>query len=242
LSWSKAVYNTFQGQPHITLVHCCLGPRLYIIHSRVNHISPWYIIYLVQGYVTYIPGRFPYMLLFWPRAVSHIPGPFACIVLVHHYLVPGLFRIHSRANHILPWYIICLVQGYVTYIPGLFPCMLLVHHCSSLRLVKIHPRANHLSPWYHISPWYIICLVQGYVTFIPGPFLCMFLVHHLFSLGLCHIHPWTILMYASFFGPGLSLISLDHLHACSWYIIILVQGYLEYIPGPTTYYLGISFV
>jgi len=129
--------------------------------------------------------------LFWPRAVSHIPGPFACMFLVHHYLGPGLFRIHSRANHILPWYIICLIQGCVTYIPGPFPCMLLVHHCLSQGLVKIHPRANHLSPWYHISPWYIIVLVQGCMEYIPGP-NTISLVHHLFGPGLSLIYTWTI--------------------------------------------------
>jgi hypothetical protein len=122
-----SVYNTFQGQPHITLVYHCLGSRLYRI-------------------VTYIPGQFSCMLPFWPRAVSHIPGPFACMFPVHHYFDPGLFRIHSRANHILPWYIIYFVQGYVTYIPGPLPCILLVHHCLGPGLVKIHPRDNHLSP------------------------------------------------------------------------------------------------
>ena len=62
---------------------------------------------------------------------------------------------------------------------------------------------------------------------------------------VCHIHPWTISMHV----PGTSLAwsrllaihSRAH-HISPWYIIMLIQGYLEYIPGPTTYHPGTSHV
>ena len=94
------------------LVHHCLGPGLFRIHSMTNHISPWYIICLVQDYITYILGQFPFLV---QGCLSSMPGPFTCTCLVHHCLGPGLFRIHSKTNHISPWYIICLVQGCLSY-------------------------------------------------------------------------------------------------------------------------------
>jgi hypothetical protein len=66
------------------------------------------------------------------------------------FLGPGLYIIHPRANHLSPWYIICLVQGYVTYILGVFPCMFLVHPFLSAGLSFIY--LDHL----HACFWYII--------------------------------------------------------------------------------------
>jgi len=172
------------------LVHHFLGLGLSIIHPRANHLSPWYIICLVQGYFSYISGPYAYP---WypPRAnhlspwyiiclvqgcLSYIPGPFAHMFLVHHFsikYIPGLHRIHSRVNHISPWYIVVLVQGCIQYIPG---------------STTYHP--GTLLSWSKAV----------YNTFQGQPHIT--LVHHLFGPGLCHIHPWTIPIHAPFLAQG----------------------------------------
>ena len=164
------------------LVHHCLGPGLFRIHSK-NPISPWYIICFVQG------------------CLSYIPGPFTCMFLVHHCLGPGLFRIHSKTNTYYPGTSFVWSRA-VSYIPEPFACMCLVHHyfspgpfqgqlyitlvhylfCPGLchihswaafmytpgtslywsGLLKTHPGANHLS-------LRCICLVWSCLSYIPGP-------------------------------------------------------------------------
>jgi hypothetical protein len=206
MSYTSLVHSFLS--PWLSLIYTWtfpfLGPGLYIIHPRANHISPWYIICLVQGYVIYIPGLFPCMFLVHPFL-----SPWLSLIYTwtFSFLGPGLYIIHPRANHLSPWYIICLVQGYVTYIPGAFPCMFLVHPFLSAGLSFIY--LDHL----HVCFWYIIVLVQDCLEYIPRiPY-----------------HPGTSFVLSR----AVSHIYLDHLHACSWYIIVLVQGCLEYIPRPT---------
>ena len=114
--------------------------------------------------------------------------------------------------------------------------MFLVHdHSLGPGLSIKHPGDNH------ISPWYILCLIQGYVLYIPGPFVCSQCIILLVQGCVEDISGSTTYHPDHFLGPGLSHISLDHLHACSWYIIVLVQGCSKYISGPTIYHSGTSY-